>query len=209
MPDFTLLERILYFAPPLLVAVVFHEVAHGWAADRLGDPTARDAGRITLNPIKHIDPFLTIILPAILIFSGSPIIFGGAKPVPFNPRNFANPKKGAMYVAAAGPLVNFAIALICGVLFKLVGDLNDPGLISWWLYFSVLLNVFLALFNLLPVPPLDGGRIAVGLLPNRLAYQLARLEPVGILLVVALIYFGIIEWFIVPVLVVLQWLLLA
>lgn len=199
---------IIFRLLPLLVAVVLHEIAHGLAAEKLGDPTARKLGRITLNPIKHIDPMLTIILPAILIFSGSPIIFGGAKPVPVDPRYFKNPRKGMMIVALAGPVTNFILA---GISALFLAILNTPGVPEIFphapliftakiLIASLLINLALGLFNLIPIPPLDGGRIAVGLLPINLARLLARLEPYGIPIVFFILYLGFLDKVLLPVL---------
>jgi Zn-dependent protease len=192
---------------PLIVAVVLHEIAHGLAAEKLGDPTARKLGRITLNPIKHVDPMFTIVIPAILIFSGSPIIFGGAKPDPVDPRYFKNPRKGMMLVALAGPVTNFILA---GISALLLAILNTPGVPEIFphaplifsakmLIASLLINLVLGLFNLIPIPPLDGGRIAVGLLPINLARLLARLEPYGIFIVFFLLYVGFFDKVLLPI----------
>jgi len=205
--DSSIIFKILLLAPPLLVAVVLHEVAHGIAAEKLGDTTARKLGRITLNPIKHIDPFMTIALPAMLIFSGSPVIFGGAKPVPVNPMVFKNPRRGMAYVALAGPVSNFILASICAVLLHLLAILLPSGLstnlitllIVGWLVQGLIINLILGCFNLLPVPPLDGGRIAVGFLPLNAAKLWAKLEPFGILVVFALLYSGFVDSLILPV----------
>ena len=196
-------QQILISIAVLLFAVVFHELAHGWAAWKLGDPTAKDLGRITFNPIPHIDPFMTILLPAMLIFSGSPVVFGGAKPVPFNPRYFKDPKWGTVLVAAAGPASNFLIAGISLAILYLVyasGFITSLGIsgaparfIYEFFQASVLINVILAFFNLFPVPPLDGGRIAVGLLPDQLGEALSGLEPYGLLIIFAGLYFGLID----------------
>ncbi|RMG43770.1 MAG: site-2 protease family protein [Candidatus Dadabacteria bacterium] len=194
--------------PALLIAVVLHEIAHGYVAERFGDPTARLAGRLTLNPIKHIDLFMTIIVPAVLIVSGSPIIFGGAKPVPVDPRNFDNPKRAMGWVAVAGPVTNFVLALIAYILLRVV-ELFDISALSGvtltggfilFLIYSIIINVILAVFNLIPVPPLDGGRIAVALLPLKAARPLARLEPFGLLIVVALLFSGVLQQLLGPVL---------
>ncbi len=185
---------------PLIIAVVLHEVAHAYVALKLGDLTAKSRGRITLNPIKHIDWFWTILFPTLLIFSGSPIVFGAAKPVPVDPRNFKNPKRGMLWVALAGPVTNFMIAAFCFVLLKffnlnlmLEGSLWASAYV-WFLNFlaySILINIVLGLFNLLPIPPLDGGRIVTGLLPNSLAYQFMKIERFGFFIVAALIYYKI------------------
>lgn len=195
--------RIIGFLIPLLVAVILHEVAHGWMAFKLGDPTAKVLGRITLNPIKHIDPMMTIILPGILILSGSPFIFGGAKPVPVNPLNFKHPRRGMAYVAMAGPITNFILAIIAlmfgKILFSVfpqVINLLPPQLsiiLLLWIAQGFLINVILGLFNLLPIPPLDGGRIAVGFLPLPLARKLAGLERWGLVIVMGLLFSGTLD----------------
>ena len=203
--------KFLVLGPPLLIAVVLHEVAHGYVAYRLGDPTAKQLGRITLNPIKHIDLWMTILLPAMLIFAGSPVVFGGAKPVPVSAGYFRNPRLGMAIVAIAGPLTNFVLAILFAILLKLLsvtlGGSADPSpapalesLIVQWLFYSVMVNLVLGLFNLIPVPPLDGGRIAVGILPRSLALPLARLEPFGLLILFGLIASGLIDRVISPVL---------
>lgn len=197
----------LLTVPPLLVAVILHEVAHGYAAEKLGDPTARRLGRITLNPIKHIDLWMTILLPGLLILANAPIIFGGAKPVPVDPRNFSNPRIGMMWVALAGPVTNFILAgccyaLLVGAAQLGIGDAPTDALslLLGWLVYGIVINLILALFNLVPIPPLDGGRIAVGLLPVPLARALARLEPFGILIVMVLLMSGVLNRVLSPLL---------
>jgi len=191
--------------PGLLIAVILHEIAHGLAARRLGDPTAGKAGRITLNPLKHIDPVMTILVPAILIGAGSPVVFGGAKPVPVNPLYFKNPRKGMCLVALAGPLTNFALALMSFALFQAAMAVlgGSPSLAAVFfaktLAYSVLINLVLGIFNLIPIPPLDGGRIAVGLLPRRAALALARTERFGLLIVIALLLSGVLDSVLGPV----------
>lgn len=194
--------------PPLVVAVVLHEVAHGWVAEKLGDPTARRMGRITLNPLKHIDPVMTVAVPAMLILLGSPIVFGGAKPVPVNPAWFRNPRKGMLWVALAGPVTNFILVSILLVFWSAVTwsptvITSLPKFIQFivymWILQGILINLVLGLFNLIPVPPLDGGRIAVGLLPQNYALKLAKLEPYGLFIVVFLLYLGILDVIIEPV----------
>ncbi len=204
----TLFVQLFVVLPLLVMAVVLHEVAHGYVAYRLGDPTARQLGRLSLNPLVHVDLWLTVIIPLGLILAGSPVIFGGAKPVPVNPLFFQNPRRGMVWVAIAGPLTNFALAAIfLGALMGvnlLIGESSSLAFLwviaSFVLGFGVLINVVLAVFNLFPVPPLDGGRIAVGLLPLRLARPLARLEPYGILIVILLLFAGVFERFLGPVL---------
>jgi len=202
------LIKIIYFAPPLLLAVICHEVAHGWMAEKLGDPTARRMGRITLNPIVHIDLWLTILIPALLILSHSPLIFGGAKPVPVNPLNFRNPRRGMAYVAMAGPAVNFFIVALLWPIFGFLSarfeEVEHPGLtltlVSVWALHGILINLILGLFNLFPIPPLDGGRIAVGFLPISLARRVAKLEPFGLLIVVTLLATGALRTILDPIL---------
>jgi Zn-dependent protease len=193
--------------PGLVIAVVLHEIAHGWVALQLGDPTAKLLGRLTLNPLKHVDPVLTLLIPGVLIFAGSPIIFGGAKPVPVDPSRFKDPRRGMAIVAIAGPVTNFILAAgsyLFGFLFIWIGVLDlFPPTIAVYVYLAVaqfiIINVVLGVFNLFPVPPLDGGRIAVGVLPKPLAYPLARLEPYGFFIIVGLLYSGIFDEILGPV----------
>jgi len=190
MPHFSfphLLEMAL-MAVVLIFSIVVHEVAHGYVALKNGDPTARILGRLTLNPIPHIDPIGTILLPLLLLFSGAGILFGWAKPVPVNPLNFRNYRWGEMTVSAAGPWSNLALAVLFSFLLHL--GLVNLGLMKMALW-GVQINIFLALFNLIPIPPLDGSHILAILLPRDLARLYAYLEPVGFILILVLFYSGL------------------
>jgi Zn-dependent protease len=174
---------------PLVIAITFHEAAHGFVAHRLGDDTAYNLGRVSFNPIRHIDPFGTLIVPAMLLMAHSPFLFGYAKPVPVNFRALRNPRIGMVLVALAGPATNIALALVAAAAFHGVGLLPENA--AQWLADNLknalVINVILAIFNMLPIPPLDGGRVAVGLLPRTLALPLSRLEPFGMLILIGLL----------------------
>jgi len=193
-----IIQGISIWAIPVVLAVVLHEVAHGWVADRLGDDTARWLGRLTLNPIKHIDPVGTVLIPVLLIAVGSPFLFGYAKPVPINWRKLRNPKRDMVWVALAGPATNLLLALASAALLAVA--VSMPAELVWIMkplammcQASIIINLVLCIFNLLPLPPLDGGRVAVGLLPGPMAYQLSRLEPFGFLIIVALLLLGVLQ----------------
>lgn len=175
----------------LLPSVILHELSHGLVAKWLGDDTAERAGRLTLNPLVHIDPIGTILIPLILILSQSPIIFGAAKPVPILPSNFDDPKKDMSLVGLAGPVTNFLIAGSAAFLYHLIAvPLDIPELLAI-LHSFVIVNLFLGLFNLLPIPPLDGSRLLVGILPDAYAIYIVRLERYGLFLLVLLLLAGI------------------
>lgn len=178
-------------------AVIIHEFAHALVAYRLGDTTAKRMGRLTLNPLAHIDPFGTIILPLMLLVLRSPVLFGWAKPVPINFASLKNPKKDMIRVGVAGPLANLLFAATASMALKL--GAKDLGTIGALVQYIIIVNVVLAVFNLIPIPPLDGSRILMGLLPATLAMRMARLEPYGFIILFALLYMGLFEKFVWPV----------
>jgi Zn-dependent protease len=183
------LYDISVWVVPLIIAITFHEAAHGFVAHQLGDDTAWKLGRVTFNPLKHIDPFGTLMLPAMLLLAHSPFLFGYAKPVPVNFRGLRNPRIDMVWVALAGPATNIGLGFVAALAFHLVGYLPPDA--AQWLADNpknaLVINVVLAVFNMLPIPPLDGGRVAVGLLPNWLGAPLARLEPFGMLILIGIL----------------------
>lgn len=196
--EFNLVQIIVIYAIPVVFAITLHEAAHGYVAKHFGDLTAQQAGRITLNPLKHIDPMGTIVVPAALLFMSKAlgtqgILFGWAKPVPVNFANLRNPKKDMLWVAAAGPGINFAMALFWAFLLKAatIAPANNYSLpLKLMSEAGIQINAVLMILNLLPIPPLDGGRIAVSLLPSSIAYRFAALEPYGLFIILALLFTG-------------------
>jgi Zn-dependent protease len=180
----------------LLFSIIVHEVAHGYVAWLNGDPTARLAGRITLNPVPHIDPIGTILLPLLLLVSQAGIIFGWARPVPVNPLNFRNIRWGELSVSAVGPLSNLALACVFAFLLRL--GLGNLGILKM-AYYGVSINIFLALFNLIPIPPLDGSHLVAAILPPNLLRYYQYLEPFGFILILALFYTGLLGLIIMPI----------
>ncbi|MCW9032816.1 MAG: site-2 protease family protein [Rhodospirillales bacterium] len=187
--------KISVWALPVLLAVTLHEAAHGWAAWKLGDDTAKRMGRVTFNPLKHVDPFGTVLLPILLLIgSGGQMMFGFAKPVPVNFWNLRNPRRDMVLVALAGPGTNLLLAIAAASIFHL-GFLIPDSVAPWLalnLKNAMIINVVLCIFNMLPLPPLDGGRVAVGLLPHFLAEPLSRLERAGMFIILFMLF--ILPW---------------
>jgi len=186
------LQKIIAFMVVLVFSVVFHEVSHGWVAYKLGDPTAKQLGRLTLNPLPHIDPMGTILVPLFIFFaSRGTMCFGAAKPVPINIYNLKNPRRDMMWIGASGPLSNILLAVSASLILKILPSTNNfLGLI---LYIAVLINLILASVNLIPLPPLDGSRILAGLLPRDLAIQYDRLERWGFPILIGLYFLGFLQ----------------
>ncbi|MEY3786081.1 MAG: hypothetical protein RIQ94_568 [Pseudomonadota bacterium] len=198
MDELTLIQRIVVWILPVVFAITVHEVAHGWVAKKYGDNTALRLGRLTLNPVKHIDLFGTIILPGLLLMTGTGFIFGWAKPVPVDPRNFKKPLQDMAVVALAGPVSNLLMAVFWALIARIgvtIGAGNEA--IAHPLIYTgvagISINLVLALINLLPIPPLDGSRILTGILPSYWAWQYNRLERYGFIILLALLYFRILN----------------
>ncbi|MGC9456979.1 MAG: site-2 protease family protein [Halothiobacillaceae bacterium] len=201
--ELTLIQKISIGILPILFAITLHEVAHGWVADRLGDRTARLAGRLTLNPIKHVDPIGTVILP-LAMYALTGFVFGWAKPVPVDPRNLRAPRRDMAIVAAAGPLSNLLMAVGWALLMAL--GVHGMGQSTWYGeplalmgQIGVFVNLLLMVFNLLPIPPLDGGRVLVSMVPPRIGAQIARVEPFGFLILLVLLFTGVLSMTLLPI----------
>lgn len=192
--DLTVIQKIAIYALPVIFAITVHEAAHGYAAKYFGDMTAANAGRISLNPLKHIDPFGTLLLPALTVMLGG-VLFGWAKPVPVDFRRLRQPKKDMLWVAAAGPASNFVMAVFWAFVMKFSGV--APVAFAYPLALmgeaGITINLVLMVLNLLPLPPLDGGRIAVSLLPHRMAMRFARIERYGFLILIILLFSGVLS----------------
>jgi Zn-dependent protease len=191
------IQTLLIYAIPVLFAITVHETAHGWVASLLGDHSARMMGRITLNPLKHIDLVGTIIVPAFLYFT-SGFIFGWAKPVPINYQALRSPKKDMLWVAIAGPVSNFMMVAIW-LIVTLIAINTDSYFLAKMAQVGVQINLLLAVLNLLPLPPLDGGRVVSSLLPPKLSYQYDQLEPYGLFILLGLLFLGIFQTLILPI----------
>lgn len=193
--EMTLVQKIVVWALPVLFAITIHEASHGYAARALGDRTAESLGRLSLNPLRHIDPVGTILVPAVLLVLGG-FLFGWAKPVPVNARNLGHPRRDMALVAAAGPLSNLAMALAWGLLLKFALGAGGDGLwlgLRYMAIAGIVINLVLMVLNLLPLPPLDGGRVLTGLVPETLARRLDRIEPYGLLILVVLLATGLLS----------------
>ncbi|MDQ7090010.1 MAG: site-2 protease family protein [Methylococcales bacterium] len=195
MDELTLIQRIVVWILPVIFAITVHEVAHGWVAKKLGDNTASDLGRLTLNPIKHVDLVGTIILPALLLMSFTGYIFGWAKPVPVVPQNFKSPRKMMALVALAGPVSNLLMATAWALIMRLgtIVSVHSEVIALPLIYTGVAgvsINLVLALINLIPLPPLDGGRIVAGILPEKLAFYYNYLERFGFIILLVLLFTG-------------------
>jgi Zn-dependent protease len=192
MPELNLIQKIVIWVLPVLFAITVHEVAHGWLASRLGDKTALMLGRLTLNPVKHVDPLGTILIPGLLMLMQTGFIFGWAKPVPITWQNLGHPKRDMALVAAAGPLANLCMAIAWALLIRAGLMLGEPGYALVYMGVAgIFINTILLILNLLPLPPLDGGRVMTGLLPGPWAYKLSRVEPYGFLILIALLATGL------------------
>ena len=200
MLELSLVQKIAIWVVPVVLAITVHEVAHGWIARKLGDNTAFMLGRLTLNPFKHVDPMGTILIPGMLLLLQAGFIFGYAKPVPINWKNLRHPKRDMALVAAAGPGANLLMALAWGLLIRLGLSLGEPGIALVYMGVAgITINIILMVLNLLPLPPLDGGRVVTGLLPGPWAYRFSRIEPYGFFILIGLLVTGLLGLVLWPV----------
>lgn len=191
--DSDIIYKIATWILPILLAITLHEYAHGWAANKLGDTTAKMLGRLTINPIKHIDPVGTLLIPAVLILISSPFLFGYAKPIPVNTNNLKNPRKDMALIAIAGPLANLIMAFGWGLIISISMNLGDPAVakgMTQMAFNGILINVVLMVLNLLPLPPLDGGRVLAGIVSRNIANVLDKIEPYGFFILIGLLIIG-------------------
>ena len=199
MPDLSLVQKISIWVVPVLLAITVHEVAHGYIARRLGDNTAFMLGRLTLNPLKHVDPVGTLLIPGMLLLLQAGFIFGYAKPVPINWKNLHNPKRDMALVAVAGPVANLLMAFAWALLLRLGVLLGGSGIALVYMGVAgISINAILMVLNLLPLPPLDGGRVMTGLLPGPLAYKFSRIEPYGFFILIGLLVTGVLGYILWP-----------
>ena len=199
-PDLILVQKIAVWVPPVLLGITVHEVAHGWVASKLGDKTAKMMGRLTLNPLKHVDPVGTILIPGLLLLMQAGFIFGYAKPVPINWKNPRHPKRDMALVAVAGPGANLLMAIAWALLARLGLLLGENGMALIYMGVAgITINIILMVLNLLPLPPLDGGRVMTGLLPGPWAYQFSRIEPYGFFILIGLLVTGVLGMVLWPV----------
>ncbi len=189
------MEMVIQIAA-LVFSIIIHEVAHGYVAYRLGDPTARDANRLTLNPLPHIDLMGSIILPLFLVIMNSPVLIGWAKPVPYDPRYFRDVKKGVMLVGLAGPASNLILATVAAIIIRII---PLEGIIGLFLVYVCIVNIILAIFNLIPIPPLDGSRVVLGFLPSDMASKYLKLERYGFIIIFGLLYIGVLGKILMPI----------
>jgi Zn-dependent protease len=205
MPELTMIQKVAIWAIPVIFAITLHEVAHGYVASKFGDQTARLAGRLTINPIKHIDLIGTIVMPLLMLLVSN-FIFGWAKPVPVDPRNLHHPRRDMAIVALAGPISNILMAIFWGGIVK-IGYYSNPWFSTPLIYMGeagVLINLVLAVLNCIPIPPLDGGRVLYSILPPRMAYNFHRIEPYGFFILILLMFTGVLNFVIVPVIFILR-----
>jgi Zn-dependent protease len=200
MLELSLVQKISIWVVPVLLGITVHEVMHGFVARKLGDNTAFMLGRLTLNPLKHVDPVGTVLIPGLLVLLQAGFLFGYAKPVPINWRNLRHPKRDMALVAAAGPLSNLVMAIAWALLIRLGAMLGEPGVPLMYMGVAgITINIILMVLNLLPLPPLDGGRVMTGLLPGPLAYRFSRIEPYGFFILIGLLVTGILGLVLWPV----------